>query len=183
MGIQVKKAIQELDRALLQEQCSIEIYICGGAALTLLGISTRETGDVDMVAKVVEPALYQASKQVSKKLDYPDGWLNNKVNPIIEQLPANWQKTATKVFEGKSLTVYSLSRQNLINLKLHACVELRAFDYLDLLALAPKLAELKKARRYCLKQKKIDSSKGESKDSYKIWVNGFINLLKKELEL
>ncbi|MBF0106054.1 MAG: hypothetical protein HQM16_12090 [Deltaproteobacteria bacterium] len=183
MSIHVKKAIQELDRALQVEKCTIEIYICGGAALTLLGLTSRETGDVDMIAKVIEPALERAIKRVAKKLGYVDGWLNNKVHPIIERLPYNWQKTSTKVYEGKSLTVFSLGRQNLINLKLHACVERRTSDYMDLVALAPTLPELKKARQYCLQQKTINKSKGESKDTYLIWVNGFINMLKKELEL
>ncbi len=183
MGIEVKKAIQELDRALQQEKCAMEIFICGGAALALLGISSRETGDVDLIAKVLEPALVRAANRVAKKLDYPETWLNNKVNPIIERLPLNWQRTATLVFHGKCLTVYSLSRQNLINSKLHACVERRSSDYLDLIALAPRLSELEKARAYCHKQHSANRTKGESNATYRIWVNGFINLLKKELGL
>ncbi|MGK5082429.1 DUF6036 family nucleotidyltransferase [Bdellovibrionota bacterium FG-1] len=172
-AIEVKKAIKELDRALEQEECSIEIYICGGAALTLLGLGNRKTGDIDMIAKVIDPALDRAIKRVAKKLGYPVGWLNNKVNPIIDRLPSNWKTTVTKVFEGRNLTVYSLGRQNLINSKLHACVERRAFDYQDLLILKPDAVELAAGRRYCLKQKNANP----------IWIEAFTNMLKKELKL
>jgi len=173
IAIEVKKAIKELDRALGKEDCSMEIYVCGGAALALLGLSNRKTGDVDMIAKFVEPALDRAIKHVAKKYGYPETWMNNRVSPIIDRLPLNWKKTATKAFDGENLTVFSLSRQNLINSKLHACVERRSSDYYDLIILSPTVAELKKGRHYCLKQK----------SSNPIWTDAFINMLKRELGL
>ncbi len=183
MAIQIKRAIKALDKGLQKENFSINLYICGSAALVLLGISIRKTGDIDLIAKTIEPALDRAIKRVAKKLNYPENWLNNRVSPIIDRLPSNWEKTSLEVYKGKNLTVYTLSRQNLINSKLHACVERRSLDYVDLLSLSPTKSEIEKAKRYCLKQKSSELTTKDKKDSYKTWVNGFINILIMDLGL
>jgi len=173
MAVDIQKALKLLDEELTKKNFKTELTICGGAALILMGIISRDTVDVDVVATQIPEAVLAAAKVVAKKLKYPEDWLNNKVNPIIERLPKDWQDHLVTLFTGKAVTIKSISRQDLVSAKLHAAVDRRARDYSDLVDLKPTAPEIALATQYCLKQ--------APNDNYEVWVNGFVRMLKKDL--
>ena len=172
----IKRALAELNKELAKRDKSYTLYTCGGAALQLLGISTRDTVDIDVIAEKLDDELIAAKNAVAKKLRISEEWLNNEVTPIAKRLPKGWKKNCTEVSSASHLVVYSLSRQDLINSKLHATVDRHAEDYDDLLALKPNPAEIKLARKYVLKQK-------DKIETYEVFVNGVIRRLNKDLGL
>ena len=146
MPIDIPKALSLLDKELSKKNFKADLTICGGAALILMGIVSRETVDVDVVAKEIPIWVLTAAKVVAKKLKCREDWLNNKVNPLIERLPSDWEEHLITLFTGAAITVRAISRQDLISAKLHAAVERRAADYSDLLELKPTAAEIETAK-------------------------------------
>ncbi|HLE01566.1 MAG TPA: DUF6036 family nucleotidyltransferase [Bdellovibrionota bacterium] len=171
--VDIPKALSLLDQELAKKKVQAELTICGGAALILMGVVSRGTSDVDVVAKKIPDAVLAAAKVVAKKLKCREDWLNNRVNPIIERLPVNWEDHLVTLFTGKAVTVKSISRQDLICAKLHAAVDRKGLDFSDVIDLKPTAAEIEVARQYCLKQAQTET--------YEVWVNGYVNLLKKDL--
>lgn len=53
------------------------------------------------------------------------------------------------IFKGESLTLYTLSRLNLLRTKLYACAD-RAIDYQDCVAMAPTKEELEACKEWVL---------------------------------
>jgi hypothetical protein len=136
---------------------------------------SRETVDIDVVSKQIPDAVLKIAKVIAKKLNYPEDWLNNKVHPIIERLPEEWEDHLIVVYSGKAVTIRTLSRQDLISAKLHAAIERRAADYADLIDLKPTLAEIDLADAYCLRQ--------GTNETYANLVRGYARQLKKDLGL
>jgi hypothetical protein len=170
----IKKTLATLNEELKQSGKTYELYCCGGAALQLLGIISRETADLDVIVAEVDRELIEAKNRVARKLRIDENWLNNKVSPILERLPADWKKNCTEVFSASHLVIHSLSRQDLINSKLHAAIDRHAQDYDDLALLAPTVEELAKAKKYALKQQ-------EGMETYEVFVDAVLTQLKKDL--
>jgi hypothetical protein len=172
--INVLRAIQELDSAIQPTGETYTLYICGGAALIFLGFDGRRTGDVDIIEEKIDKPLLEAAAQVAQKLQISETWLNNNVSSLGQRLGKNWKTKCTTLFTGKAVTLKSISRQDLINLKLHATVERQSQDYKDLLWLKPTTEELASAREYTLKQ--------NSAKTYVVFVDAYISELKKDLK-
>ena len=170
----IKKSLTALNTELKRRGRSYELYCCGGAALQLLGVTTRETGDVDLIVESMDHDLNEAKIRVAQRLRINEDWLNNKVNPIAARLPPDWKENCTEVFSDSHLVLFALSRQDLISSKLHAAVDRHAQDYDDLILLAPTLAELKIAEEYTLRQNR-------GSETYSVFVKGLLDLLKKDL--
>ena len=175
MDIDVKKAIAELDLILNKKGSNYTLFICGGASLIFLGYDGRRTGDVDIIEQEIDEILSDASTAVSKKLKIPTDWLNNKVTPLGDRLGKNWKSKSVELFKGHALTLMSISRQDLINSKLHAAVDRKAKDYKDLIWLKPTLKELKAAEVYALRQSKTET--------YGVFVSAYIQELMNDLGL
>lgn len=171
----IPKALKLLDEELNKHNCQFTLFVAGGAALRLLGIISRETVDVDIITDALDPILLEARAKVARKLRISEEWLNNKVSPLGKRLQPGWQIRSVRAFESKNLTVFALSRQDLICAKLHAAVDRHAEDYNDLIAIKPNLEELAIARIYTLKL-------GDT-ETYQVFVDGILNILKKELGL
>ncbi len=174
--MEIQKAIEALNSELKKIDCKFTLYICGGAALKFLGIITRDTVDIDVIEKGLDPVLIKAKDAVAKRLHISEQWLNNKVGGLISRLSSDWMETSTKIFNGSNLVIFALSRQNLINSKLHAAVDRHAEDYDDLISLAPSINEIEVAQIYTLKQ----SGKIET---YEVFVKALVKTLKEELGL
>lgn len=170
--IDVLEAMKELDSVLHKMGSTYELFTCGGAALIYLGYETRRTGDIDIIEDELDETLKEAVAVVAKKLRIGESWLNNKVSPLGKRMGKNWKSKCTVLFKGKAILLKCISRQDLINSKLHAAVDRRK-DYNDILWLKPSLAELDLAKEYTLKQSEIET--------YEVWVNGFISEIKKDL--
>jgi hypothetical protein len=171
----IKKALKELNKELKRREKSFDLYTCGGAGLNLLGVSSRDTVDIDVIEEELDLELIDAKNAVAKKLRISEEWLNNKVSPLIKRLPKGWKKTCVEVFSESHLVVFVISRQDFINSKFHACVDRHAEDYEDLLSLHPKPLEIRRAKKYVLREK-------ENIETYEIFVNAIIKRLKKDLE-
>lgn len=143
--------------------------------MIFLGFDGRRTGDVDIIEEKIDETLLEAAVQVAEKLKISETWLNNNVSSLGQRLGKNWKTKCATLFTGKSITLKSISRQDLINSKLHATVERHSQDYKDLVWLRPTQEELTLARTYTLKQ--------NSAETYAVYVDAYILELKKDLRL
>jgi len=142
----------------------VELLVCGGSALIVLGFAQRATKDVDVLAYVKKTAsgeiefinakplddqLVEAAEKVARDFNLPDNWINTGPASAVDfGLPAGiMERVVTKNY-GRKLTIHFLGRYDQIHFKLYASVDQgagRHFD--DLLALDPKANELEKAAR------------------------------------
>ena len=163
----------DIDQALLlvgellqAEGEAVTIVIIGGAALNLLGVTTRTTRDVDVVA-IADPAdrqrlsrppdplpdaLIRAVKTVARDLDLPDNWLNRgPANQWDVGLPPGFATRLTwRAYAA--LHVGIADRRDLIFFKLEAAADQPAATnnrhLADLLALRPTPEELTAAAEW-----------------------------------
>lgn len=121
-------------------RASTEIVIAGGAALMLLGIIDRETGDSDAIESRPKLSTFAADiAAVAEELDLPPGWLNDGVSAHRDVLPTDYQLRLTDIGTFGALRVRALGRVDLILMKLAAG---RPRDLEDLRALRPTAADL-----------------------------------------
>lgn len=146
---------------------SLEMVVCGGAALNVLGYVERTTKDVDVIAfanrnkdgtiiltkaSPLNPALLSAAMRVQKDFNLPDNWLNDGPASVMDfGLPDGLMDRVESRSYGKNLTIHFLSRYDQIHLKLHATVDQSGGKhYDDLMALKPTKQELEKAARWSM---------------------------------
>lgn len=171
--INVLRAIEELDSVIESLGETYTLYICGGAALIFLGFDGRRTGDIDIIEEKLDESLKEATILVAQKLGISNDWLNNEVSSLGQRLDKNWKLRCTTLYSGKAVILKSISRQDLINSKLHATVERQSKDYKDLVWLRPTELELTIARDYTLRQNPTDT--------YAIFVDAYLRELRKDL--
>ncbi len=140
------------------------LLVGGGAALNLLGLVTRTTKDVDVIALVhprssgvtLEKAdplpeyLREASEQVARDLGLPLNWLNPGPTSLLDLgLPSGCLDRTVERSYGSCLRLLVLDRLDQIHLKLYAAVDQRGGRHLaDLLELRPTADELLAAARW-----------------------------------
>lgn len=139
---------------------SYSIVVVGGSGLLALGVVTRTTRDVDVVALLDEgsivPAnelpdgLLAAARVVAADFGLPSDWLNNGPASLVDfGLPPGLLERATHRAYGHALDVLFVSREDQIHFKLYAVVDQGAGKHLsDLEALAPSESELLQAARW-----------------------------------
>jgi hypothetical protein len=151
--------------AALGEQLAIRgerytIAVIGGSALIALGLVSRATRDVDIVALLREEELVSAEPLPEGLLDAADvvardfglssGWLNVGPASLFDLgLPDGFVQRAEQRRYGESLRVLFASRLDQIHFKLYAAVDQGAGRHLaDLQALTPSEEELLQAARW-----------------------------------
>lgn len=167
-----KKEIETVLMA-LSEQLSaegigrIEMVVCGGSALNVLGYIQRPTEDVDVVAFVdknkegttvlikaspLKPPLVVAAKRVQKDFNLPENWLNSKPTSVMDfGLPEGLMDRVETHTYGKNLIIHFLGRYDQIHFKLYATIDQSGGKhYDDLMALKPTAEELEKAARWSM---------------------------------
>ena len=112
----------------------LEITICGGAAIQLLGYSNRPTKDIDVIVPTIPEHLQPLIKSIANTHQLAEDWLNNGPASLIHDLEIGWQDRTTLLYMGQHLTIRVLSRQDLIFSKLYAMCDRRE-DIRDLLAM------------------------------------------------
>jgi hypothetical protein len=144
-----------------------ELVVCGGSALNVLGLVTRVTKDVDIVAFIetssggdisltkaepFPPELDKAARVVARDFDLPENWLNpGPASAVDFGLPEGLMKRVETRTFGKRLTVHFLGRYDQICFKLYAAADQGpGKHYSDLLALAPAAGELEDAARWSM---------------------------------
>lgn len=140
----------------------VAVVIVGGAALNLLGIVSRITRDVDVIAQAFTdaagetrlahaepfpPALQEAIATVSRDLGLPRDWMNTAVVKQWSQGLPPWTAQDLTWRSYGALEVALVGRRTLIALKLFAAVDQGpdSVHVQDLLALAPTPTELEGA--------------------------------------
>jgi len=146
-----------------------EIVVIGGGSLLLLGLLSRPTKDLDVVARV-EAGTYQTAKplpedlviairQVASTLNLEEQWVNGGPTELLRWgLPEGFTDRVITYTYGL-LTLQVASRFDQIHFKLYAAVDQgpRSKHFVDLQQLTPSSEELRAAARWCLTH---DDSKG-----------------------
>ncbi len=147
-------SLKLLDAELERLGVERRLFICGGAALILMKVTSRSTMDIDVLQPKVDQTLDQAAKLVAKKLGLSDSWLNNGPEDLLRYLDDQWEANCSKVYDGHALQVFALGRKDLIKSKLWAACD-RMDDIPDIIALKPTQEELQEARSWVLQ---VDAS-------------------------
>jgi len=139
--------------------------VIGGSALISLGLISRTTRDVDIIAGVdaerglVDPrplsdALRAAAEEVARELQLDPHWLKTgPADQVLAGLPDGFLSRLTRRDYGPALTIFLPDRFDLIHLKLFAIMDQgRGRHSADLAALRPTDDELLTAARWVLTQ-------------------------------
>jgi hypothetical protein len=134
--------------------------VIGGSALLAVGLTTRATRDVDIVAfrsgdSLVDPrplpeTLIAARNLVARDFNLPEDWLNVGPADLLDfELPDGFIERLERHDYGGALVVHFASRFDQIHFKLYAMADQTAAKHeADLVALAPNRDELIAAARW-----------------------------------
>lgn len=130
----LRQALQALGDTLADRDERFHIAIIGGSALLMHHRGTRPTGDVDVVAVApgddplssthrLPPELAQAAQDVGVALGLDVDWLNTGALGVLSgNLPDGYEERLTSE-TFSNLIVSSVSRQDLIRLKVYAAAD------------------------------------------------------------
>lgn len=166
----IEEILNALDRQIQVFHGSpIGLVICGGTALAALGLITRTTRDVDVLARAsmidgdiqvqemeqFPDWLQSAAAQVGRDFSLPSNWLNlDPASQVSSGLPTGLTSRLVREEYGSFLTAFFLDRLDQIFFKLYAAVDGGRGDrhVQDLLALKPQIDEIEAATDWVLTQ-------------------------------
>ena len=161
----VESYLRALDEQLGLRGRRIELVVCGGTALNVLGLTDRATKDIDVVGIIdheegpglreaeFEDWFIESAGRVAIDFDLPEGWINNGPTSMVHTgLPEGFAERLETRSHGDNLIVHYASRFDLINLKLYAAVDRQGQHIEDLKALEPSSEEMEAAAEWCLDQ-------------------------------
>ncbi len=144
----------------------LDLLVCGGSALNALGLISRATKDVDVLAivshnpndqlllqtaKPLPPSLKQAASAVGRIYDLPDGWINPGPTSALDLgLPRGVLDRSEKRDYGAALAVRFLSRYDQIHFKLYAAADQAGKHFEDIVKLKPNEQELEAAAHWSM---------------------------------
>jgi hypothetical protein len=107
----------------------VELVVIGGSGLLALGLTTRATRDVDVVAllagrtlanpRPLPPGLVEARDQVARDFNLPEDWLNAAPADLLDfGLPDGFVDRLERRDYGEALTVHLAGRFDQIHFKL-----------------------------------------------------------------
>ena len=160
----VDELLSELAERLTALEAWYELVVVGGSALLALGIVSRATRDVDVVAfddgagltpaDPLPEALERARDLVARDLVVAPDWLNGAASDIARfGLPEGFMSRVETRRYGDSLVVHFAGRLDLIHFKLHAFIDrsdIHGRHGNDLRALDPTSEELLAAGRWTM---------------------------------
>ena len=121
-----------------------EVVVIGGAAAILRGWLARATADIDVA--VSQPSLATFRRRISEVAESrgpPEGWLNDGAQAFARVLPPDYTERLEHAGTFGHLTVRTISRRDLVLMKLFA---MRAEDVQDLNELVPTREEVEFVR-------------------------------------
>lgn len=144
-----RETLELFDLWLTERSLRLEAVIIGGSALGLLGITTRQTRDVDVLLPAIPEAVGLAAREfAAMRRDagevLRDDWLNDGPVQLASLLPRGWEHRVQPAYVGHSILLQTLGRSDLLLTKLFALCD-RGTDLADCLALAPSAEELTEA--------------------------------------
>ena len=142
--MKVYDIIQVLEVKLAELDLYLEITICGGAAIQMLGYSNRPTKDIDVILPKLPDMVTPLIREIAQEHHLAKDWLNNGPEALIHKLEPGWEQRSRIIYDTKNLVIRALSRQDLIFSKLYAMCDRRE-DIRDLIAMKVTGSELHKA--------------------------------------
>ncbi len=169
----IDEALKRLNAKMVYAQIPpLELVICGGASLNIMGWVTRSTSDVDIIClarvgpkgnvKLVPgerlPAHFtHMVAEVGWELGLKEEWLNFGPAPLMQfGLPPGLENRLKHKSYGKCLKLHLISRWDQIHLKIYAAMDPKTrieIHLSDLLDLEPMEKETKAAVDWLLKRK------------------------------
>jgi hypothetical protein len=160
--------LEALDRQIgVLGRVPLGLVVCGGTALSALGLVMRTTRDMDVLGSVSETEngvtiqaikkfpewLVEAANRVGRDFDLPERWLNlGPASQVESGLPEGFEKRLVKKAYGQYLTIYFISRLDQIHFKLYAAVDQDGYHVQDLFALKPTENEMEMAAKWVVTQ-------------------------------
>jgi len=144
-----RPTIEAFDAWLAERSLRLEAIVVGASALALLGVTGRQTRDVDVLHPKLPEEVTVAAREFAAHLrsdgvELSDDWLNNGPMQLADVLPAGWRLRVRAVFEGTAMRLTTLGRADILKSKLFALCD-RGTDLADCVALAPTPDELEEA--------------------------------------
>ena len=124
----------ELDKELRFSRTRAQVYVVGGAAISLAFSRERRTMDVDARIDKGHYELTKAVQEIGRRHGLGDTWLNDQATTAI---PRQEDAAATTLYASPHLTVTGASPRHLLAMKLLAA---RNVDYRDTKLLIEHLA-------------------------------------------
>ncbi len=161
------------ERLRLKDTTSIRLVVCGGSALIAMGLVSRTTDDIDVVALVdahqhlISPApfpeyLEESIREVAILMNLPEDWMNygpsrDSGGLFQTGLPEGLLARAHRKDYGSHLIVFFTDRIDQIHFKVFAAADILGVHVDDLVSLNPSNQEMENAARWCMTH---DPSKG-----------------------
>ena len=160
-SLALHQALTVLGNVLADKNLHFEVVAIGGGGLLLLGMITRPTKDVDLVALVDHGSFVSAEKlprplleaiaEVGRALHLGESWVNAGPFELFTMgLPEGFADRMSTYFYG-GLTLHLAGRFDQICFKLYASVDQgpQSKHFADLKSLKPTQAELQRAAAWC----------------------------------
>ena len=169
----LEESLRVLGEALAERGASFEMVAVGGGSLLLLGLISRPTADLDIVAfieagRYVKPRalpadLVDSARATASVTGIREDWINVGPAALMDfGLPAGFaNRTVERRYRG--LVVHLAGRRDQIFLKLYAAVDQgpNSKHFQDLVALSASREELLDAARWTLTQDPSPGFRGE----------------------
>ena len=110
-----------------------DVYVVGGAAITLAYDARRTTRDIDAMIRSGRGAVVEEVKQIARERGLPSTWLNEQATSYISTNP---DRNELVVYDGGGLRVAAASARHLLAMKTAAA---RPGDIDDIRLLAAML--------------------------------------------
>lgn len=147
---QILKALTILNRELAKVNEVRELIACGGGALSIMGVTSRETRDLDVIIPALDEVLLKCSHAVAREMGLDEEWLNNGPRGFVKDLDKGFELRTDIIFKGSNLTIRALGRRDLIATKLQGLCDRDEVDLLDLLMMNPTIQEIESLRPWLL---------------------------------
>ena len=111
------RLFDELSQELRDGRATAQVYVIGGAAMSLGFSRDRRTEDVDARIDHGHAALLQATRRVARRHGLKDSWLNEQATAAIPRTPDGQART---LYSSAFLTITGASARHLLAMKLNA---------------------------------------------------------------
>ncbi|MDO9181967.1 MAG: DUF6036 family nucleotidyltransferase [Bacteriovorax sp.] len=140
------EVVIKFDQYLHKNSMHFEAIVIGGAALSILGIITRQTQDVDVLDPEIPNNILEAAKLFAtlegiSETSLKENWLNHGPESLRKYLRPNWRMRLQPLFQGSAITFTTLGRVDLIGTKILAYCD-RGTDLKDCIDLKPSREEI-----------------------------------------
>lgn len=148
----LNKVLMALNNELAGKNILRELITCGGGALVIMGVSSRETRDLDVISPQIDSQLLECSHSVAKAFGLDKNWLNNGPSGFCTDLEKGWELRAVVSFCDSNLIVKTLGRRDLLATKLQGLCDRDEYDLEDILSLKPTEIEIESLKNWLLGQ-------------------------------